>query len=87
MGCCTHLARHTYVGTCLHRHPFVNANAVIPTAVFHLENGKTVSFDNVNVDSIGPSAESPGVIGVEFDDNADRIVHIPFVRYWEIEYR
>lgn len=54
------------------------------TAVFHLENGSTLTFDNVNVDSIGPSAESRGVIGVEFEDNSDRIVHIPFVRYWEI---
>lgn len=53
------------------------------TVTFTLTNGKTVSFDNVNVDSVGPSAESPGVIGVEFANDADRVVHVPFVSHWE----
>jgi hypothetical protein len=59
---------------------------VIATAVFHRLDGSTVVFDNVNVDSIGPSAEQRGVIGVEFDNDPDRVVHVPFVSHWEISY-
>ena len=59
----------------------------VAVATFTLVDGKTLTFEHVNVDSIGPSAEHPGVIGVEFMNDNMRIVHIPFVRYWEIEYR
>jgi hypothetical protein len=57
------------------------------TAVVHFKrtDGKTVSFTGVRVDSIGPSAENPGVVGVEFVDT-DRLVHLPFIESWEIEY-
>jgi len=58
----------------------------VATVTFTRTDGKTVVFDNVRVDSIGPSAENPGVIGVEFEDDHDRIVHVPFVAYWTIEY-
>lgn len=54
------------------------------TAIFYLADGSTLSFDCVNVDAIGPSAETKGVIGVEFENDIDKIIHIPFVRYWEI---
>lgn len=56
------------------------------TVDFTLVDGSTITFYNVNADSIGPSAEHPGVIGVEFENDADRVVHVPFVRYWEISY-
>jgi hypothetical protein len=59
----------------------------VASVVFTLADGSTVEFDDVRVDSIGPSAENPGVVGVEFENDIDRIVHVPFVRYWEIEYR
>lgn len=55
------------------------------TVVFTLANGGTLEFDNVLVDSVGPSAEAPGVIGVEFPDS-DRVVHVPFVSFWEFSY-
>lgn len=98
MGClfCTH--GHTYGDGCLHRRfadrrdaamdnmRAVFASRVIPTAVFHLESGKTVEFTDVNIDSIGPSGANPGCVSVEFEDDTDRIVHIPFVVWWEITY-
>lgn len=59
---------------------------MMAVVTFHLTNGMTVEFEDVNPDSIGPSAESPGVIGVEFENDPDRIVHVPFVLYWEIEW-
>lgn len=59
---------------------------VVAVVTFHLSNGMTVEFEDVNPDSIGPSAETPGVIGVEFETNPDRVVHVPFVLYWEIEW-
>ena len=62
---------------------------VLPTAIatFRRLDGRTVTLENVNVDSIGPSAANPGVVAVEFEDNLDRIVHLPFIESWEIEYR
>lgn len=59
----------------------------IATAVFTRTDGETVTLDHVNIDSIGPSAERPGVIGVEFTNDADRVVHLPFIASWEISYR
>lgn len=59
----------------------------VAVATFHLNDGETIVFEDVRVDSIGPSAENPGVVGVEFEDDSARIVHIPFVRYWEIDYQ
>ena len=53
--------------------------------VFTRIDGRTVSFENVRVDSIGPSAEAPGVIGVEFFNSLD-VVHVPFVESWVINY-
>lgn len=49
-------------------------------------DGKTVTFNGVLVDSIGPTAANPGVIAVEFFDS-DRVVHVPFVLSWEVDYR
>lgn len=56
------------------------------SVVFIRTDGRTLRFDGVRVDSIGPSAENPGVIGVEFENDGDRLVHVPFVQSWEIEY-
>ena len=56
-------------------------------AVVHLHDGTSIEFEDVNPDSIGPSAENKGVIGIEFMDDYDRVVHVPFVRFWEIQYR
>lgn len=53
--------------------------------LFTRTDGRTVFIENVRVDSIGPRAEAPGVIGVEFFDRDD-IVHVPFVQYWVINY-
>lgn len=52
---------------------------------FHRTDGTEFSLRNVRVDSIGPSAENKGVIGVEFFDKDD-VVHVPFVQFWTIEY-
>lgn len=57
------------------------------TAIFTLADGGTVTLDNVNVDSISAVGANKGVISVEFENDLDRIVHIPFVRYWEIDWR
>lgn len=65
----------------------MNEITVTATVHFTRTDDTIVSFDNVRVDSIGPSAENPGVIGVEFDDDEhDRLVHVPFVKFWTIEY-
>jgi hypothetical protein len=53
--------------------------------LFTRTDGRTVLIENVRVDSIGPSAENPGVIGVEFFDRDD-VVHVPFVQFWVINY-
>lgn len=62
---------------------------ILPTAIatFRRTDGHIVTLENVNVDSIGPSAANPGVVAVEFEDDADRIVHLPFIESWEIEYK
>lgn len=59
--------------------------ADLAIAHFTRTDGRKVTLTGVRVESIGPSAENPGVIGVEFD-GSDRLVHIPFVESWEIEY-
>lgn len=60
-----------------------------PTAIAHFRriDGRIVTLEAVNVDSIGPSAANPGVVAVEYTDDADRITHLPFIESWEIEYR
>ena len=55
-------------------------------AVFVLNDGSKIMVHNVNVDSISPVAVNSNVIAVEFFKH-DAVVHIPFVRYWTIEYR
>lgn len=66
-----------------------DALGVTLTAVvtFTRTDGKKVVLENVNVDSIGLAAANPGVVAVEFTDNLDRVVHLPFIESWEIEYR
>ncbi len=49
-------------------------------------DGREVTIRDVRVESVGPSAEVPGVIGVEFFDN-DNVVHVPFVESWTFSYR
>lgn len=48
-------------------------------------DGRTVTFDNVRVDSIGPGGMPYGVIGFETD--TEDIVSVPFVESWTVEYR
>jgi hypothetical protein len=60
--------------------------SVSATAVFHLEGGRTLRVENVDPDSISPKGMEPGVIGVESGDHNDRVLHVPFVLYWEIEW-
>lgn len=68
---------------------FLRSRLVDPVAVAHFRriDGRIVTLEAVRVDSIGPSAENPGVIGVEYTDDADRITHLPFIESWEIEYK
>lgn len=66
--------------------PFHTSPELVATARFTLSNGDTVSFEGVRPDSIGPSGEAPGVVGVEFE-SSDRVVHIPWVVWWEVSYR
>lgn len=65
----------------------LNDIPLVAVAHFRRIDGRIVTLEAVRVDSIGPSAENPGVIGVEYDDDADRITHLPFIESWEIEYR
>lgn len=53
---------------------------------FTRTDGTSFTVTNVRVESIGPSAEARGVIGVEFF-GSDRLIHVPFVQSWEITYR
>lgn len=59
----------------------------IAIATFRRTDGKFVTLEAVNVDSIGPAAANPGVVAVEYTDDPDRITHLPFIESWEIEYR
>lgn len=59
----------------------------VAVAYFRRTDGRVVTLENVNVDSIGPAAANPGVIAVEYTDDLDRITHLPFIESWEIEYR
>lgn len=52
---------------------------------FTRTDGRTVEIDNVRVDSISTGAENTGIVGVEFFGN-DRVVHVPFVQFWEVSY-
>jgi hypothetical protein len=53
------------------------------TVIFTTTDGRTVSFDNVIVDSVGNGAMEHGVVGLEFADGSDRVIHVPFVSHWE----
>lgn len=54
-------------------------------ATFTRTDGKTVVVDNVLFDTIGPVATNAGVVSMDVD-NSDRIVHVPFVESWVIDY-
>lgn len=87
MGCCLHLARHTFVGSCLFRNEVRATPDVVAVAYVHTTGGKVLEFEDVRPDSIGPSAVHPGVIGIEFNSGAVEVAHVPFVEFWHIEYR
>lgn len=53
--------------------------------VFTLQDDTELVIRGVRVDSVGPSAEARGVIGVEFFD-VDTVIHVPFVKYWTFQY-
>ena len=57
-----------------------------PIVVITLTDNSTIEFEGVDFDTISPSGANRGVIAMEFVDS-DRIVHVPFVKYWEIQYR
>lgn len=65
------------------------ALGIEPTAIAHFRrtDGRIITLESVNVDSIGPSAANPGVVSVEYTDDPDRCTHLPFIESWEIEYR
>ena len=55
---------------------------------FYRFDGKTVTVDNVRVDSIGPDSDTANREGVCADLlNDERILHVPSVSHWTIEYR
>lgn len=58
----------------------------VAVATFHLVDGSTIVFEGVREDSISNGASNTRVISVEFMDS-NRLVHIPFVRFWEIDWR
>lgn len=58
----------------------------VATAIFTRTDGAQFALSDVRVDSIGPSAEAPMVVGVEFESDADKIVHLPFIHSWQIEW-
>lgn len=59
---------------------------IVAVAHFRRLDGRIVTLEAVNADSIGPSAANPGVVAVEYADDPDRIMHLPFIESWEIEY-
>lgn len=95
MNCCYGFSGHTYGPSCLMRRETApRPLSEIPGSqydegegcvTFTRTDGQVVVIDNVRVDSIGPSAEARGVIGVEFYDK-DEVVHVPFVKFWTISY-
>lgn len=54
--------------------------------VFTRTDGTTVKFENVEVDSVTPMAEVGDVIGFNYFES-DRIIHVPFVSFWEFTYK
>ena len=58
----------------------------VATAIFTRTDGMQFALSDVREDSIGPSAEARGVVGVEFANDADKIVHLPFIHSWQIEW-
>ena len=80
--------------TDLSNHPFwcskkrqTSLSDPVAVAYVHTTGGKVLEFEDVRPDSIGPSAEHPGVIGIEFNSGDIEIAHVPFVEWWHIEYR
>lgn len=58
----------------------------VATAIFTRMDGAQFALSDVRPDSIGPGAEAHGVVGVEFENDADKIVHLPFIHSWQIEW-
>jgi hypothetical protein len=52
---------------------------------FRRTDGRTVSFDHVDYDSIGPRATNDGVITFNYF-GTDDMEHVPFVESWTISY-
>lgn len=52
---------------------------------FTRTDGRTVTIENVRVDSVGPAGSNPGVVSAEFFDSDD-IIHVPFVESWTFSY-
>lgn len=71
----------------LHRLRVSLGVAFVTVAHFRRTDGHIVTLEGVNADTIGPSAANPGVVAVEYTDDADRVTHLPFIESWEIEYR
>jgi hypothetical protein len=56
----------------------------IGDVTFTRTDGRTVKFENVKFDQIGPVATNPGVVTLELQDGSLR--HVLFVESWEITY-
>ena len=99
MNCCTYLLNHTYTGFCLFRDEetpeeplaewekeLLRPSEMQSDVVLTLEGGNTLEFQNVRIDAVGPSAQQKGIIGIEFADDLDRLVHVPNVLWWEFNH-
>lgn len=65
----------------------INDTPITAVAHFRRTDGRIVTLEDVRPDSIGPSAANPGCIAVEYNDDLDRVTHLPFIESWEIDYR
>lgn len=52
---------------------------------FTRTDGRTVTFKNVEVDSVSPAAVTAGTVAFNYF-GTDKIVHVPFVESWEFTY-
>lgn len=58
----------------------------VATAIFTRTDGAQFALSDVRVESISPSGANRGCIAVEFENDSDKVIHLPFIHSWQIEY-
>lgn len=55
--------------------------------VCHLRDGRTLTFDNIRVDSVSPGHVGTTWSVLEMETSDETIVHVPNVDYFTFDYR